>query len=293
VTIGVYNSAGELIKTLLVESASIAVKVFSLSPTDTIGSLQQSVTVYVQGQPLAAWDGNGQNGNPVSNGQYYLQITSVDPFGSVTTVTQPVIVNRSYAQVSVDVYNEAGEVVRHLLSQTVPSIQSIVHNLTLSSSVIVPGGTPGQTQIQVDTGLPIPAWDGDNDAGVGVQSGQYYVAVHTIDGKGGEATLTQPVVVMNSTQSVKLVLATPNLLRGPEPLFVFTVQNGISHASLNVHIYDIAGEMVSAFTTVALDGKATWLGHRIASGMYLAVIEVSDSDGDLLGRQTLRIVVLN
>jgi flagellar hook assembly protein FlgD len=293
VTIGVYNSAGELIKTLLIHSESIAVKVFSLSPTDTIGSLQQSVTVYVQGQPLAVWDSNGQDGNPVSNGQYYIQIASVDPYGSVTTVTQPVIVNRSYAQVSVDVYNEAGEVVRHLMSQYVPSIESVVHNLTLSTSVIVPGGSPGETQIQVDTGLSIPAWDGDNDAGVAVQSGQYYVAVHTIDGKGGEATLTQAVVVMNSTQPVKLVLATPNVLRGPEPMFIFTVQNGITHATLKVHVYDLAGEMVTAFTAVEQNGQVTWLGHRLASGMYLAVIEVSDSDGDVLGRQTLHIIVLN
>ena len=281
-----------MIKTLLVQSTSVPVQVFSLSPTNTIESLQQSVTVYVQGQPLAGWDGNAKDGTPVTNGQYYIQIVSVDPYGSVTSVTQPVIVNRVYGQVIVDVYNEAGEIVRHLLTQNVPSLEN-VHTLTLSQSVIVPGGAPGETQIQVDTGFSIPAWDGDNDAGIGVQNGQYYVSVHTIDGEGGQSTLTQAVVVMNPNQPMKLVLATPNVLKGPDPLFVFTVQNGLANVILNIRIYDLGGELITGFVTSPQNGKVSWLGRGLASGIYLAVVMVSNSDNDLLERQTLRLLVLN
>jgi hypothetical protein len=184
-------------------------------------------------------------------------------------------------------------VVRHLWTQSVPTLESVAHTLTLSATVIVPGGTPGETDIQVDTDLSIPAWDGDNDAGVGVQSGQYYISVHTVDGKGGEATLTQAVVVMNPHQPVNLVIAAPNILKGPDPTFIFTVQGGVTGVTLDIHVYDLAGEKIAAFKTIAQNGKVSWLGHRLASGMYLAVVGVSDPTGDFLGRQTLRLVVLN
>ncbi len=286
-----------MIKTLIIQPEAAAVLAFSLSPSGIIGDLNAPVTVLAQGQDMAAWDGNAQNGTPVSNGQYYIQITSVDPYGTATTVTQPVAVNRSYVQVAVRVYNEAGEVVRTLLTQTLPTLEGVVHSLTLSTPVIRPnskdGGAPAWVTIQVDSGMVIPAWDGDNDAGMPVQSGQYYISVHTVDGNGGDSTLTQGIVVMNEISGSQLVLATPNLITGTDPRFTFTVQAGLTNVVMDGRIYDLAGELLGHFSAKPQGGKVVWQAGWIASGIYLAVVTLSNSDGDMIGRQILRIAVVH
>ncbi|HET9870421.1 MAG TPA: hypothetical protein VFR02_08000, partial [bacterium] len=176
------------------------------------------------------------------------------------------------------------------------ALQGVVHTLTLSTNVIRPdatgGGAPALVAIQVDNGLSIPAWDGDNDQGVQVQSGTYYVAVHTVDGHGGEATLTEGIAVMNGPPTAGLVLATPNQLAGPYPNFTFTVAPAWAESVVDVRIYDLAGELITHFSAAPQGGKVSWRAGRVASGLYLAVVTLKTAGGDQLARETLRLVVL-
>ena len=181
-------------------------------------------------------------------------------------------------------------------SETVPASEAVVHSLSLSTSVIRPsesgGGSPAQVQIQVDSGIPVLYWDGDNNAGQLVQNGQYYVSVHTVDGNGGTSTMVQGIVVLSSQSTGRLVLATPNVLEGPDPLFTFTVQEGLTNVRMEVRLYDLAGELMAHFEAETFGNQVRWQTAKIASGTYLAVVDLSTPSGDRLGRTTLPIEVI-
>ncbi len=142
VQVAVYNEAGELVKDIWVEELSQEVKTFSLTGA-TITSLEGKTYVMVGGQIIASWDGTNQAGDPVSNGVYYVQVTSTDAYGVVTNVSQTVTVSRAIAQIQIDVYNEAGEVVKHLYSFADDPGNAPLGQVQLSTGMIAPRvGTP-------------------------------------------------------------------------------------------------------------------------------------------------------
>ena len=127
---------------------------------------------------LGIWDGKADNGNPVSNGAYQIKIDSISSTGSVTTVTKSVTVNRNIATVTVNVYNSAGEVVRHLYALADNPLGSTMSNVTLNpvAAVIVPGsGTQSNVTVTVtSTGSPVTlTWDATGDSGALVTPGVY------------------------------------------------------------------------------------------------------------------------
>ena len=116
VTIAVYNEAGELVKKIAVLQLSEPVGNLQWPSGTAITGLNQTLSFYDLGHLIGQWDGTNSNGNPVSNGVYHIQVSSSDPTGVVTTLTQEVTVSRVLTLLSADIYNEAGEIVRHLYS---------------------------------------------------------------------------------------------------------------------------------------------------------------------------------
>src|SRR5208283_4651723 len=116
VKIGLYNSAGELIMSLPVSQYSQAISSFNLSSgaITAVSGTGSSTTIYFSGVPIGTWNGMDSSGNPVVNGEYYMKVDSISNMGADTSVTQPIIVNRSLYKVAVKIYNEAGEVVKNL-----------------------------------------------------------------------------------------------------------------------------------------------------------------------------------
>ncbi|HJT25312.1 MAG TPA: DUF11 domain-containing protein, partial [bacterium] len=159
--IAVYNSAGELVKVLLVQNTSQPITSLQLSSavlTDGVSS----TSVSIAGSALAAWDGTAQDGTLVTNGQYFIKVQSTDPLGAVTTVTQTVGVNRSLSTLSVAVFNEAGEIVKHLY-QSVVAGSANIQSLVVSSNLVEPGApanSPLSSPVTIQLSLP--------DAGVTV-----------------------------------------------------------------------------------------------------------------------------
>jgi flagellar hook assembly protein FlgD len=289
VTVGVYNEAGELIKQVQVGNAFSPVQVLTLS-TEIINSLSQPLVINYGGPSSASWDGTGQDGNPVSNGQYYVKVDSADPTGNVTSVTQPVLVNRSLAQFTLNIYNESGEIVRHILAFTEDAGGGVAHSVSLSSDVFSPAGGSGPISVLAD-GKVVGTWDGSADNGTLVSSGTYFISVHELDGKGNESNITQAVVVLGSgSLPNSQVRAVPNVIQGsggtvfqmvsPQPL------------SLRVTVYDLAGEKVAVREGSPGGGQVGWDTSGLASGLYLAVVECRTAGGQLARRQILRIAVL-
>jgi flagellar hook assembly protein FlgD len=306
---GVYNEAGELIETLTFpESGSntlqtnLPIRDYSLGPT-TISSYPGLTEIMVGGVTIASWNGNGQNGNPVPNGNYYISLQSVNPTGEVTTVTRQVAVNRTLNEVSIQVFNEAGEVVRNLYAYTGNSLTNNAVEVNLSSSEFQPtsgdtrGTIPSQLMITLNTGTTV-VWNGQSDLGSIVPSGQYYITVHIQDGHGGETVVTRQVTVMSqdATQGLGNLVAMPNIVNrsSPNGSMVLFETNSSQTLTLSYRIYDVAGELVKtrSFGPTG-SNSAQWDTSPLASGCYFAVVDALNSGGGLVGRKVLKVVVVH
>jgi hypothetical protein len=91
------------------------------------------------------------------------------------------------------------------------------------------------------------------------------------------------------------VVARPNLLKPKQGVPIATFDGtGIANAfTLTVNIYTITGELVKAITGPSGTAMASWNATRIASGIYIASVEVQDGNGGVIKQQLMRILVLH
>ncbi len=300
VKVGVYNEAGELVKTLLMEKVSTPVMAINLvgSAITSLNGPNNQILVYSNGALLAVWDGRDSSGNPVTNGVYHIKVDNVDSMGVVTTVTQQATVSRSLAQVTMNIYNEAGEVVKCLYNLVDDSDHSQMTGVSLSTHVIDPGavtvaGAAVSVRIVIQTtGTPVTFfWDGTSDNNALVSPGQYMVEAHWNNGQG-TTDITQLIMVTGGPQANGLVTAQPNILAGGTTRTTF-VLNSAQPMSLKVNIYTVAGELVKSLLGGPGTNQALWDAGSTASGLYLAVVEISNLNGGITGRQVLKIIVVH
>ncbi len=304
VKIGVYNEAGELVDTILTEQLSQPVENITLASSNAITSLNgpnNAVTIYYDGMPLGSWNGTTSSGTLAANGAYYVKVDSLSSLGSEVSTTQEVMVNRTLYTSTILIYNEAGEVVKHLYAYTDDPGQVGVASVNLSSTVIEPGlapspGAPSQLTITLSNGTTM-VWNGTSDDGSYVQSGQYLVEVHTVDGSGGETTVIKEVSVedRNTASGMGVVTAWPNVLNASKGSMTTTFHTNSSLSlTLQVSIYTLAGELVQVNSGDAGTGLVSWDASHVASGVYLAVVELTNPNGGgLMGRQTLKLLVVH
>ena len=302
VRVGVYNEAGELIKTVLVKQFSEPVNSITLEASNVISSLHGQVDIYFEGNYIGTWDGTNSDGQPAENGQYNLKVDSVDASGVDVSTTQPVIVNRSLYKATILIYNEAGEVVRHLYTYVDDPGQQTVGQVTLSTKVIAPSGvatsgTPNTVTITLSNGTVV-TWDGKSDTGSYVTEGQYFVEVHSSDGQGGETIVTTKITVQGQNVGLGLgtLAAEPNVINGKSGTTVvtFTMKNSGMSLSLRASIYTLAGELVKVEQgTAGEPAVVSWDTAGMASGLYLAVVEEQGANGGGIQRQILKILVVH
>jgi flagellar hook assembly protein FlgD len=302
VKIDVYNGAGELVAALPVSQYSQVISGINLGSgaITSVSGPGSSTTVYFQGVPIGTWNGTDGSGNPVSNGQYYLKVDSINNMGVDTSVTDPVIVNRAMYKVAVKIYNEAGEVVKNLYVYSSNPVPSNSTQLALSASGFEPtsgtpsGTVPTQLTISIGNGVTV-VWDGTGDNGSVVQSGQYFIEASAQNGQGGEKVMTAQVMVLSDTANAGMgnVVAEPNLLNKATGYQV-KFSSDVPGLTLHYRVYDTAGELVRG--TVPGDAGASaavWNAARRASGLYFAFVEVTNAQGGLIGHKTLKIMVVH
>jgi flagellar hook assembly protein FlgD len=301
VRIGVYNEAGELVFQLPVTHYSEAVQDVNLS-LNTLVSINDQVQITFHGVLLGTWNGTTTGGTEVTNGKYYVKVDNISPLGVVETQTQAVLVARHLATLTVNIYNEAGEVVRHL-DETVADAVAMNTGFSLSASTFSPGYNGGPNAvltIGLSGGTTI-SWDGRGDNGEFLTNGQYTVVVNTYDGQGGSATVNKQVTIYHTG----LDLPNGNVKVYPNPysmkadagdLVTFSVGGNYS---LKVNIYTVAGELVAEVASQAGSNVVTWnptwqmLGgsYNVASGLYIAVVVVKDAQG-ATQRSTHKIAII-
>jgi hypothetical protein len=192
------------------------------------------------------------------------------------------------------IYNEAGEAVRNLYTTVAAPVSAGMSSINLSAAVFYPysANPPTGTVLTItDTqgGTVALTWDGRDDQGAIVTTGRYFLSVHWDNGEGGEQTITKVVTVMDQGVPTGLVSAWPNLLkgRGASTLFV----SSQASLTLYIRIYDLAGERVDQVWGPAGTSQAVWNADQAASGLYLAVVELTDGAGHNIALRTLKLAV--
>ncbi len=294
IQVNVYNEAGEVVKTILVTQMSQPILNIQLAPA-TITSLEGQVQIYDGSYLIGTWDGTTNNGTPATNGVYHISVDSTDSSGVIQSVTQEAVVSRSIAQVNVNIYNEAGEIVRHLFAYMDDPNNSSISGFSLSAATIVPGssspGTPSQVQITSNLGTLLATWNGLNDSGSVVTNGVYFVEMTVFNGAGGESVMTKTVSVLQQGNhwAAGVVTAAPNEADADHPTITFIT--GTPGLTLEVKIYDMAGELVANITGVTGTSQVQWTPNRTASGIYIAVVGLADTNGHWAGQQTFKLLV--
>ncbi len=290
VKIGVYNEAGELVKTLLVTQYSQPLVDLQLKNGDLINGLNDPILIYDQNTQITVWNGTDQNGNPVPNGDYYVKVDNVDSFGVDKSVVLNVVVSRSLEKVTIDIYNEAGEIVDTLYSVVEDPQGTVITGVKLSGTVLEPGSpTDGNLIITTNNGVTA-IWTGYASSGVVVPNGKYFIEVHSTDGKGGETVIVTSVMVLNNAkQTVPKVWAYPNPLTGGFSQVEF--QGSVTNVNLTVRIYDLAGELVTELKGAGGTSRVTWNAAGISSGLYIAKVEQKDLTGKIIAKQTIKVLV--
>jgi flagellar hook assembly protein FlgD len=290
VTIGIYNAAGELVKTLAVKYLSNPVDDVTLLDA-VLTSLGDSVTVLMgsDGRVLGTWDGTNGDGNLVANGTYYLKVDSVDAYGTTTSVTKPITVDRPVSKVTLTVYNEAGEVVRNLGTYWSGPV-SMITDAHLTSTTISPtatgvGGT--QTTTVLEDGTSLGVWDGRDNSGNIVSNGQYYIEVSTDDGKGGHSTVDLTVSVLTPSEN-QVTRVRPNVLTPVDP--IATIE-GPSGSTVKATVYRLNGDRVATLQGAMGTGSVAWDSRGAASGLYLVAVEVTNANGTKNARLITKVLV--
>ncbi len=298
VQINVYKKSKEIVKTILaMQYFPRPIRTVTIE-SSTLVSIKDKINLVNSNMTIGTWDGTNKYGEEVSNGNYHIKIENIDYSGSIDSIIQDVVVDRKLIRITLSIYNEAGEIIRHL-DQVVSDAVTLNDNVTVSNPTIAPnyqGGATSTTSITLADGSGV-TWDGRNDSGKIVLNGQYFIEIMTEDQQGGNSTVTKTI---NVTQP-ELTLPNGQVLVYPNPFHVRangTQVNFMANANppvtLKVNIYTLAGELVQRKEGQAGTSQLTWdlSGLSLASGMYLAVIEIYDSAG-AMQRQITKLLIQN
>ncbi len=107
---------------------------------------------------------------------------------------------------------------------------------------------------------------------------------------GNTCTPTATPTPTNTPFAPGPVVAVPNILRDGQTQTVFQVPE--PGATLTVTIYDLAGEKVVGGTCSQGSSRCSWNCNGVASGLYIARVQVTDADGSNR-KQTLKLLVLH
>jgi len=300
VKVAIYNESGELILSLWTRKYSQPIDSLTLSSSviTVLNGPGSTINLLVNGVLFGVWDGLNSQGNPVTNGTYFIKVDNVDSNGAVTSVIKTAVVNRALSNVLISIYNSSGEVVRRLYGLVDDASNSSLSNVSLSQSVFQPGLVGGVTSTLqiVLTAFPAPVtlyWDGTNDSGTIVTPGRYQILAHWDNGQGGtEDISTNVVVVGGGNTGSGIVMAEPNVLITGQMNTVF-VDNSPLNTTLNVKIYTLSGQLITAFQGPTGTNQSTWNASGLASGIYIAVVDILNSTNGDIGRQSLKLLVIH
>ena len=231
------------------------------------------------------WDASSDSGQQVSQGLYYLKISTTDTYGHVNTKIESIQILRLDVYARINIYNSAGELVRRLQVNNVANT-----NVSLAvDDVIQVGKNSGVINIEYAPGASI-AWDGLNSEGRTVESGVYEMQVEVKTAQGFQIMATKSVTILNAGSNGII----SDIKIYPNPAIVSDATAGATikwltgeSGQADIKIYNMAGEMVRGISTsigagmsgIIWDLKSSG-GDEVSSGLYVVVIYVKKDSGE-------------
>jgi flagellar hook assembly protein FlgD len=294
VTVAVYNEAGEVVTKFPVKYLSNVVDSLDLSSNGVLSNVGDSVTMtWGGGRVLGTWDGANSKGDLVENGAYYVKVDSVDAYGTTTSVTKPLTVNRRVVKLTIQIYNKVGELVRSLYAEK-PGTEDKITDVTLSTQVIHPGGD-GKDGISSTVGIILSngvaaVWDGTADSGVNVGDGMYYIHVKAENTESGTVDITKDVSVLGSRPNTGNTGVWPNALTASHMVATLHAQNLDSTQRIRAVLFTIAGSKAGTVEGSVGQNDVKWDLSIYQSGLYIVVLDTMEGSR-LKDRTTLKVIV--
>ena len=167
-----------------------------------------------------------------------------------------------------------------------------VNDFNLSSDILE---AEGRATLRIWTDrLFDSVWDGTDENGKLVASGQYYITTISINRINRRTIVTKAVTVQRAMiQVIEGQRISPNPARDFVRIWA---RSRIAGAEVRAQVYTVAGELVARLTFGNSD-VVTWnmtniAGERLASGVYLVVILAKDPETGQTERRIIKLAVL-
>ncbi|HTB23273.1 MAG TPA: hypothetical protein VK914_11290 [bacterium] len=272
----VYSSSGELVDVLFEGGAMNIPSSVAVGTNPVLAGVQSVIvtlnTELSNGAGTLAWEGENSNGQLVSSGGYYIQLSYENNFGQTTTFNEPVqVIDPQTTGNSLNIFNSAGEIV---WTAPVPTAGSGNGTLSLSSDVVLMAldSKTGQLitplNITVGTNPPV-AWDGLNLEGQPVAAGDYTVQFTDVQPLGEPLVVNKTVKVVSSSvgHASAAVTVFPDPWNGTGPLeAAYTPAVGDYGAGA---IYTLSGQKVAEASDPGDSGTLVFSPGRLSPGIYL------------------------
>jgi flagellar hook assembly protein FlgD len=288
-SLSIYNSAGELLRTLAtlqpMQNSDSAFDV--LTPAFAPAEGQEAV-ISAAGQVIH-WDGRNDSGTLLKSGSYWVRYETLDAYGSVASASKAVSIIGTAGFYQVRVFNSAGEQVKNL-SGLQPIGSAAPSRLEPSKSTL---DSSDGGEVSFDLGIGSFSWDGTGDQGQNLASGTYTVQLSVQDASGSHWVMSVKLALLNTPSSpLGQVVAGPNPWKTAQNTLLRIQAEGLL-VEFEGRLYSLAGELVltasarhSASLTMDSSGKA------LASGVYLLALHGRDLKGNK-ERKVIKIYVFN
>jgi hypothetical protein len=289
-TLKIYNSAGELV-VVLAQDLSIPASFSGLgSPSEALVPDLGGGSVQLLGTGLSlAWDGRNSGGQMVDGGSYIALAEVKDPYGAVTSYQSGFSVMRLPSQLTLSVYNSAGERVFEQLG----AAPSVPHSgdIVFSGDQLLLDGS-GQAKLEVSFGsLALPmSWDGRNSQGGQVSPGLYIVKLEASQPGLAPTIVSQQVQVLSVAGPDPLAgaVAAPNPAGPKDAQVTFFLNAAYPGLRVRLLVYGLSGERVAVAGNWSDPRRLVWDLGAAAPGVYLAVLE---TEGKRVERKLIKVAV--
>lgn len=240
-----------------------------------------------QGSTTYTWDVTNAQSQFVDPGIYYIKVQESDAYGHINVVIKEITVVQSDQYVQMTVFNTAGEIVKVVTDYTAAIPANIDLGPLGDLLVVLKDGTP--IHVKYDDAGDYLTWDGRNDQGQVVSSGDYeiQVTVRTYEGTTISAVKTM-ILLRQDKQFLDKFEVWPNPFTATSGtdsvLFNWTTTDAGETGDVMIRMYDVAGELVEELRSTIQAGSMSWAlrtpGHGLISrGFYVCVLYARNNQG--------------